>query len=120
MNTKKILSEEIADKRVSSLPTRPTSPTAFGGKGYTQSEMKAAFDRLALFIIERFNSLIDDIEGVGEGSLADSILTEIEDGHTLATLFSDIRNGNFASYLNVGGVSLMSRIASLERAINSK
>lgn len=120
MNTTKILDEEIVNKKISSLPARPTSPVAFGGKGYTSSEMRAAFDSLALFIIERFNSLIDDIESSGDGSLADSVPTGISDSHTLRALFSDIRNGNFASYLDVGGTSLMSRLASIEEAINSK
>lgn len=59
--TTKILPSEIADIKISSLPTRPTAPTSFGGKGYTASDMKAAFDRLPLFIIERLNALIDDV-----------------------------------------------------------
>lgn len=62
MNTKKILDSEIESLSVASLPTRPTAPTAFGGSGYTASEMKAAFDRLPLRIIEGFNSLITEIE----------------------------------------------------------
>ena len=62
MKAKKILDAEIDDLKISSLPTRPTAPTSFGGKGYTTSEMKEAFDRLPLYIIERFNELIDDIE----------------------------------------------------------
>ncbi|MBQ7314885.1 MAG: hypothetical protein IJW83_02640 [Clostridia bacterium] len=59
--TTKILPSEIADIKIASLPTRPTAPTSFGGKGYTASDMKAAFDRLPLFIIERLNALIDDV-----------------------------------------------------------
>ena len=99
MNATKILAEEIADISVSSLPTRPTSPTPFGGKGYTAEKMKAAFDKLPLFIVERFNALLDDIAREGEGSIAEAIPTGIYDGHTLASLFSDIANGNIGSYL---------------------
>ena len=61
MNTKKITDGEIADLRVASLPTRPTAPFEFGGKGYTALQMKRAFDKLPVFIVERLNLLIDDI-----------------------------------------------------------
>ena len=68
MTTSKIIDSEIESLKISSLPTRPTAPTAFGGKGYTATEMKEAFDNLPLKIIEKFNALIDDI---GKGALAE-------------------------------------------------
>ena len=68
MNATKILNSEIESLKISSLPARPTAPTAFGGKGYTSKEMKEAFDKLPLFIIERFNRLIEDITSKGENS----------------------------------------------------
>ena len=61
MTTNKITDTEIESLKVGSLPTRPTAPTAFGGRGYTATEMKAAFDKLPLKIIEEFNALLDDI-----------------------------------------------------------
>lgn len=61
MTTNKILASEIAELRVASLPARPTAPTAFGGRGYTATQMKEAFDRLPLFIIDRLNALIDEV-----------------------------------------------------------
>ncbi len=85
-------------KYTNDLPTRPTSPQAFGGKGYTASDMKEAFDKLPLFIIERFNSLIDDITGDDGESVADDIKTGLGDAHTLSDMFSDIANGNFILY----------------------
>ncbi len=114
MNTQKITSDEISDKRVSSLPTHPTSSALYGGSGLSAEEMKAAFDRLPLFIIERFNSLIDDISASGSTSAAASIPTDIADGHTLYDLFSDITNGNFASYMKIDGVTLAEIIAELK------
>lgn len=63
MNSKKITARDIADLKISALPTRPTAPQAFGGKGYTATEMKEAFDRLPLYIVDRYNELIDDIHG---------------------------------------------------------
>ena len=118
MNTKKITESEISPLKISSLPTRPTAPSAFGGKGYTPSEMKRAFDMLPLFIIERLNSLIDDIELESEGGISSSIKTGIYDGHTLEKLFADILSGEAASYLTVSGQSLFDALAALEERIN--
>ena len=106
MNTGKITEGEIADIKISSLPSRPTAPKAFGGRGYTASDMKAAFDMLPLFIIARFNSLIDDISDTGEGSLAAAVPTGIKAGHTLAALFEDVSSGELASYLTVADTTL--------------
>lgn len=117
MNAKRITEEEIAGMTVSSLPTRPTSPTAFGGAGYTASELKAVFDRLPLLLVDRYNSLLEDISALDDGSLAADIPTGISEEHTLANLFSDVKNGNFASYLSVGGESLYSAINRLLAAV---
>ena len=99
MNTKKILADEISDITVASLPTRPTAPTAFGGRGYTSKDIKSAFDKLPLFIIERFNSLLDDISSEDENSIANAIPTGLQNEHTLKDLFYDITNGMLATYL---------------------
>ena len=117
MNATRITAEEIAALSVASLPTRPTSPTAFGGGGYTAAEMKSAFDRLPILLAERYNSLIEDAEALGEGSLASSIPTGIVDEHTLSDLFSDVGNGNLAAYLKVGDESLYSIINRLLLAV---
>ena len=117
MKATKILNEEIKELKIASLPNRPTASAAFGGRGYTASEMKEAFDRLPLFIIERFNALIEDILSVGDGSLADSVGTGISEGHTLKGLFADILNGNFAAYLDVGGESLTSALARIKERL---
>ena len=113
MKTTKILTEEISDLTVSSLPTRPTSPIALGGRGYSSAEMKQAFDKLPLFIIERLNSLIDDIKSEGGGSVADAIPTGICEEHSLKDLFADVKNGNLSSYLNVLGKTLAVHIAEI-------
>ncbi len=118
MKATKILNEEACSLGISSLPTHPTAPTGLGGLGFTSSDMKAAFDRLPLLIIERYNLLIDDIKSTGEDSLAKEIATGIEDGHTLAQLFADISNGNLAAYLTVGEVTLLTRLTKLEAKIS--
>ncbi len=53
-----ITEREMELMGVASLPTRPTAPREFGGKGYTPAELKAAFDRLPRLIAERFNNLL--------------------------------------------------------------
>lgn len=93
MKTTKINESEIANLKVSSLPTRPTMPSQYGGKGYTASDMKAAFDLLPLFIIEKFNTLIEDIEAEGEESVAAKINTGIGQIENLYELFRSIESG---------------------------
>ena len=69
--------------------------------------MKEAFDRLPLYIVERFNSLIEDILSLGDDSLIASIPTGIEEGHTLCDLIEDIKSGHLAEYLSIGENSLV-------------
>ena len=114
MNTKTITYDEIRDLTVASLPTRPTADPIYGGEGYSAEEVKRAFDRLPLYVIDRLNMLIEDAGRLGEGSLASEIPTGLKDGHSLAQLFSDIENGNIASYIKIGGESLAEVIARLE------
>ena len=106
MITKRISDSEAESLKIASLPTRPTAPTAFGGKGYTSAQMKAAFDKLSLFIIKRFNMLLDDVTSEGEGSLAADIPTGISEGHTLSSFFEDVTSGELPLYLSVGEETL--------------
>lgn len=117
MKTQKITEEEIQDMKISSLPTRPTAPSSLGGRGYTSREMRGAFDKLSLYIIKRFNMLLEDVCAVGENSMAGAIKTEISEGHSLANMFSDIPSGRFSEYLSVGEVSLAYKLAELNDRI---
>ena len=110
MRAKKILSSDIAELKVSSLPTKPTAPKSMGGKGYGAKEMKEAFDKLPLFIIERFNALIEDILATGTDSLSAAIGTGIKEDHTLCDMFGDVGSGEFAAYLKIFDESLVSHI----------
>ena len=116
MNTTKISESEISDLKISSLPTKPTAPASLGGKGYTSAQMKAAFDRLPLYIIERFNSLIDDIHGEGNDSLSGAMPTGIYDGHTLSDLFRDLTDGSASAYIHVAGKALGEALLALEES----
>lgn len=117
MKSKKIVSSEISELKISSLPTKPTAPKSMGGSGYGAKEMKEAFDKLPLFIIEKFNALIDDITSSGEDSLAGAIHTGLNDNHTLFSLFKDIKSGEFANYCQIFDESLMSNIVELKTEI---
>ena len=116
MKATKILNSEIEPICVASLPVRPTASRELGGLGYSSSELKAAFDRLPLFIIERFNALLDDIS---DGSLTAQIPTNISPSHSLANMLEDIKCGNFASYLSLGDVSLLSVIADIRERLSA-
>lgn len=118
MNTYKILESEIEDLKIASLPKRPTAPITYGGKGYTAQQMKAAFDKIPLLLVERFNSLISDIEREGEGSIADDIKTGLFENHALKNFFDDVKNGNLSSYLTVGDASLIEKISQLCDDVN--
>ena len=117
MKSRKINTEEIAAMTVSSLPARPAAPKELGGRGYTSADIKAAFDRLPLFLVERYNELIEDLEAVGEDSLAAAMKTGIKESHTLADLFEDVKSGALASYMTVGGASLEYAIARLDERL---
>ena len=119
MKAKTILYDDIADIRISSLPSHPTAPRALGGMGYSSKEMKAAFDKLPLCIIERYNALIEDIGDVGEDSLAAAVPTGIKKRHTLSNLFDDIVSGELATYFNIFGESLISHLISIKNDIDS-
>ena len=109
MNATKILSDEIDDLKVSSLPTRPTAPKAFGGKGYSSFAMKKAFDNLPLLIIERLNMLIGDIT-----STAFSSDVKLSSSYTLKNLYDDLRSGTFADVMKVSGQTLAACIEELK------
>ena len=118
MKATKITNGDISDKTVASLPNRPTLPSAFGGKGYTAADVKEAFDKLPLYIVEKFNELIDDIRGTDGGTVADVILTGIEEGHSLLELFEDIKSGAFSAYLTVADGTLAEHLLKLRADID--
>ena len=118
MTSTKIKESDIAALKVASLPSRPTAPRSFGGAGYTATEMKQAFDRLPLYIIARFNELIDDLGREGEDGAAAAIPTGIKEGHTLAEMMSDVKSGAFAAYLDVLGMPLSEAVATLRESIS--
>jgi hypothetical protein len=114
----KIKKETVELLGVSSLPTSPTSPGAIGG-GYSAEEMKLAFDRLAIHIIEQYNLLIEAIHSDPSASILGEIPTGISDGHTLRDLMSDITGGDFAVYMKLGNRSILEEMQSLSQRVTA-
>ena len=93
MKSTKILNTETEPLLIASLPARPNQPLLSGGRSYTSSELRAAFDKLPLLLVERFNLLLSDI---GDGGICSAIPTGLDDGHSLADLINDIEGGELA------------------------
>lgn len=110
---KRISEDDISGMKISALPTRPTAPSAFGGRGYTANDMKEAFDKLPLYLVKKYNELIDAITGFAEESIAYIIPTGISEDHTLGDMINDVRSGAFSRYLSVMDKSLAEHIATL-------
>ena len=112
---------EMNAQGVVSLPTRPNGDYSSGGEALSASALKERFDRLPRYIAVRLNAVIAALNADpadGEGAIAGMILTGLfpgdNDGHTLSDLFTDIRNGDLAGYLSVGGRSLSEGLARKE------
>ncbi len=117
MTSIKISEKDIKANCVSSLKSNPMAPKHHGGDGLTPKQMREAFDKLPLLIIERLNLLIDAICGSGEKSAAAMIPTGIKEEHTLNDLFSDIKSGDLAAYITVSGTSLSMQICELKERL---
>ena len=115
MKTTKITTTETEPLLIASLPTRPTAPSAFGGKGYTATEMKAAFDRLPILIIERFNELIGDIES---GEAFASVPTGIDGAPTIAELLRAFTAGTLASIITYRDTTLTAYLEALRSDVD--
>ncbi len=114
MSISKILNTEIEENAVSSLSTRPSSPSLYGGRVLSAKELRAAFDKLPILLAERFNALIDALglytdEKKG-ASLAALVATGIAEGHSLAELFADVTSGRFSTYLSLDGEGSLAEV----------
>ncbi len=112
-----LTSFDYEEHKVSALPTNPTADKNHGGYGFSSMQMKAAFDALPIFIIERLNDLIRDICAEPENSIAGEMKTGIANGHTLYDLFMDLQDGTAAGYLKVGRSTLADEITSIKNEI---
>ncbi len=115
MKAKPILTTEIDSLKISSLPSRPTAPSAFGGGGLSSKEMREAFDALSLFIINRYNNLLSDIES---GELAASLVADVYDGTTLKELCELVKSNSQAFTLSADVADIKERLDVLEGKIN--
>lgn len=119
MKSKIITEAEVSALKVASLPTRPTAKEAFGGKGYSAEEMKAAFDKFPEFILAKLNLLINDLLVAGKDSYVGNFQSGTFLNYSLQNLIDGIANGEFAHLLMVNGHSLVNRIQTMEREIQN-
>ena len=117
MNSKIIEEYEVRDLKVSSLPTRPTAKEAFGGRGYSAKDMKAAFDRFPEYILTKLNLLIEDLLRQGEDSYVGSYKANENDNFNLQNVMEGISSGELADMIYIQGQSLASKIWELEYEI---
>lgn len=93
MKAQIITEEEIAERSISALPTRPNAPTEYGGRGFTAADMKAAFDALPLLVLERLNLLIEDVTSDDSDGLINKLSLGRGDGMTAGELVDLIFDG---------------------------
>lgn len=77
MSIQTITEQELARNGVSSLPLTPTASPALGGRDYTPSEVKAAFDRLPRLVAARLNALLS---AVADGTFLVDVPVAFGDG----------------------------------------
>ncbi len=107
MTIRRITEEEVRSLWVQRLPDAPNRTGRYGTPGMSAAEVKAAYDALALRIVERYNELVD---AVVSGELL-SALPSGKEGDTLADFFADVRSGALATYLTVDGERALSALA---------
>ena len=119
MISKVVFPDEYEHLKIASLPSNPTAGVNYGGLGYNSNQMKAAFDALPLFILEKLNRLIDDICTDPELSISGELRTGIEEAPRLCNIFEHITSGMLASYLAVGDETLATQIAKIKDDIEA-
>ena len=118
MKSHTITNEEIEALKVASLPNRPTAPEEYGGQGFTAREMKEAFDRLPLYLVDRLNDLIDDIETESSDSILRSVKLGVGNGMTLYDFLLFFETGQILSIIPISEESLSYYLIRLRRDID--
>ncbi len=119
MKAQKITDEEIEQLKISNLPNRPTAPEEYGGAGYSAKEMKEAFDRLPLYVMEKYNDLVDDITAEGEDSVSNAIKIGLGEDITLRDFIDWFSDGRILSYIPAGGETLALYLASIRKDVDN-
>ncbi len=118
MKAKTIKNEEIEALKVASLPNRPTAPEEYGGVGFSAREMKEAFDRLPLYLLERYNELIDDISAEGEDSVAHAIKIGLGESVSLRDFIDWFSSGKILAFIPVADGNLAYYLVNLRKDID--
>ena len=116
MKSKKILITETEPLLISSLPARPNQDIASGGKSYSSAELRAAFDKLPLLLVGRYNDLLSDMES---GDILELISIDGDGDRSLKTFFEDLLSGVWAGYATVDGAPLHNIIKDITRRLSA-
>ena len=91
----KITNKQIAEKGVQALADRPNLTAQYGASGLSAAQLKLWFDKLATFLAERINEIVDTISSNEAANYIRVCLDEygVESFGDLVTAFAD---GDFA------------------------
>lgn len=89
------------------LPDRPSQRGMYGSSAMSPAQIKAAYDKLPKLIVEYYNALVSAISSQEEDGLSSYIFTGIKANQTIKDFFDDIKSGEYATYFNVGDMSLL-------------
>ena len=92
----KITNKQIAEKGVQALADRPNLTAQYGASGLSAAQLKLWFDKLATFLAERINEIVDTISSDEAANYIRVCLDEygVESFGDLVTAFTD---GDFAA-----------------------
>lgn len=119
MKAQKITDEEIEQLKVANLPNRPTAPEEYGGAGFSAKEMKEAFDRLPLYVMGKYNDLVDDITAEGEDSISGTIKIGLGEDITLRDFISWFSDGRILTFIPAGGENLALYLAGIRKDVDN-
>lgn len=113
----RITEAQIRSKGVQSLADRPNASSQYGEGGLTAAQLKAAFDRLAIYLAEKINIIQSALSAE---DAPEYIRIGGEDGAevTLDDLLKSITNGNLASNIMLYSSATDSDLKSLQVIIN--
>ena len=115
----KITNKQITEKGVQSLADRPNLSAQHGASGLSPQQLKLWFDKLATFLAEKVNLIIDTISSDSAAEYIRIVL----DGYgveNLSDLVTSFTNGNFASkILQVAPSASATQKKALQTVINT-
>lgn len=95
---KKITNAQISEKGVRALADRPNANSQYGASGLSAQQLKLWFDKLAVFLSEKYNELLDVLSGTDAADYV-RIALDAYGVTSLQDLVDSFGNGSFAEKL---------------------